>query len=305
MGMKRVLDKIRFAKTFPKYKTSKGVISGYEEYNKHFEVAINLAKAEELKPRYDNFYQTSFHKTYKGKSEKTALHFSFGSGKQGPYIGIECTPYKFTDDEWIDVRALFTVIFGGPEVIAKIFRLSEIELAVDIPQKFNDLIFIAPRFRSQNAQSVKLGTLEIGSKKGGRWIRIYDKKKQLQQAKGIHIPAPLTRIEYVRRRLKFSLASWLGMPNPFNEILVVPRHKVGEIKKIDPSDFIFSHFAKKISDGALGLTAYWSIEDADMRKVIRKKLAPHALNIAGTKTDWDAWINSEINILRNRFKPDK
>lgn len=303
--MKRVLDKIRFVRIFPKYKTSKKVFSGYEEYNEHFEVAINLAKAGELKPRYDNHYQTSFHKAYQGKTEKTALHFSFGSGKQGPYIGIECTPYKLTDDEWIDVRAFFTVIFGGPEVIAKKFLLSEIELAVDIPQKFNDLIFIAPRFRSQNAQSVKQGTLEIGSRKGGRWIRIYDKKQQLQQAKGIHIPTPLTRIEYVRRRLKFSLATWLGIPNPFNDILVVPRYKVSEIQKMDPSDFIFSHFAHKISKGALGLIAYWSVEDADMRKVIRKKLAPHALNIAGTKTDWDAWIGSEINFLKSRFKPDK
>ena len=119
--MKRVLDKIRLIKTFPKGK-------GYKTYNAHLGAAHELVGQGEFELRHGIPYQTGFHKSYKGKTEKTALHLTFGATKAGTSIAIECTPHKLGDDEWEDVRGSLTAIFGGPEVVAKTFRLFEVEL---------------------------------------------------------------------------------------------------------------------------------------------------------------------------------
>lgn len=294
--MKRVLDKIRFVKTFPKS-------GGYKDYNAHIGAALELVGSGDLEPRHDIPYQTGFHKAYKGKSEKTALHLTFSGTKSGTAIAIECTPHKLTDDEWEDVRGYLSSIFGGPEVVAKTFRLYEVELAIDLPNPINDFVFIVPRLRKQNAVATLKGRIELGSKQGNRWVRIYDKKKQLQNVKGIQSATPLTRIEFVCRRLPFGLAKCLSMRNPFGEIIVVSRAQIAEIKKSAPTDFGFSHFAGMISKGVSGHAAYWAIEDADMRKAVRKRLAPFALDLAGKKSDWDKWIEAEIAFLKDRFKP--
>lgn len=294
--MKRVLDKIRFVKTFPKS-------GGYKEYNAHIGAAHELVGPGLLEPRHNVLYQTGFHKSYKGKTETAALHLTFSGTKSGPVIAIECTPHKLTDDEWDDVCGYLTAIFGGPEVVAKTFRLYEVELAIDLPYPIADFIFIVPKLRKQDALSALKGRIELGTKQGCRWVRIYDKKKQLQEVKGVQSPTPLTRIEFVCRRLPFTLVSCLSMRNPFAEIIVVSRTKIAEIQKSAPTDYSFAHFAGMISKGASGHAAYWGIEDADMRKAIRKRLAPYALDLAGKKPDWDKWIEAEIAFLKDRFKP--
>lgn len=299
--MKRVLDKLRFVRIFPKPSV---FVKIDPEYKWCLNAANNLVKKEVLEPRYGAYYQTSFHKAYDGKSERSAIHFSFGASKTGSYISFECTPYKLTDKEWNGVRVILTKLFGGPEVVADEFLLSEVELAVDIPYPMKDFIFLVPKFRSQNLEFYKRGTLEIGSKKGNRWIRIYNKKLQLQKVKGLVVPDPLTRIEYVRRRLKISLALCLSLPNPFNEIIVVPRNKIGEIQKMNPTDIGLSSFAKEISKGVTGHSAYWHLEDADMRKSIVKLIRPYALNLAGSTVSWNHWIELELNSLRDKFKPN-
>lgn len=294
--MKRVLDKIRFVMTFPKGK-------GNNKYKAHLGAAHELVGQGEYELRHDVPYQTAFQKSFKGISEKTGLRLTFGSTKAGAFIAIDCTPHKLTDDEWANVCGDFSAIFGGPEVVAKKFKLFEVELAVDISHPIADFIYIVPKLRKQNYFTMQKGGFELGSQQGSRWVRIYDKKKQLKQVKGIQSPTPLTRIEFVRRRLQFTLASCLSMQNPFNEIVVVPRDKVGAIQKEDPTDFVFAHFAKKIAKGISGHDAYWGIEDADMRKAIRKRLGTHTLNLAGTQAEWDKWISSEIAFLKDKFKP--
>lgn len=299
--MKRVLDKLRFVRIFPKPSV---FVKIDPEYKWCLNAAKNLVKKEVLEPRYGAYYQTSFHKAYDGKTERSAIHFSFGASKTGSYISFECTPHKLTDTEWNDVREILAKLFGGPEIVAEEFLLSEVELAVDIPYQMKDFIFLVPKFRSQNLEFYKRGTLEIGSKKGNRWVRIYNKKKQLQKVKGLVVPDQLTRIEYVRRRLKIPLASCSSIPNPFNEIIVVPRSKIGEIQKMNPTYIGLSSFAKLISKGITGHTAYWNVEDADMRKSIVKLIRPYALNLAGSKVSWNDWIGSELENLKDKFKPN-
>jgi hypothetical protein len=293
--MKRVLDKVRFVRSYPK-------IGGYKKYNEHMGAAGEQVGKGGFQLMHEP-HQTIFYMPYKGKHEGTGLRLSFGSNAAGAYIAIECTPHKLTDDEWFDVRGNLTAIFGGPEVVAKKFRLFEVELAVDIPQPMDDFIFVVPKFRAENLAMLKMGQLEIGSKGGNRWVRIYDKRKQLAEAKGVKIDHPLTRIEFVRRRLKFTLATVMSMPNPFGEILVVPRQQIRQIQKQHPTDYVFGHFARKVTKGATGQTAYLDVEDADMRKVVRKRLEPYSLNLAGKKAEWDAWIVDELGILKDKFKP--
>lgn len=288
-----VLDKIRFVQDHPK--------SGkYKLFNQYLGAAHQQVGVDGVK-KLQEPYQTIFYQPYKGKLEGTGLRLTFGSNAKGGYVAIDCTPHKLTDDEWFDVRASLTAIFGGPEVVAKKFRLFEVELAVDIPQPMGDFIFVVPQLRTENLGLLKMGQLEIGSKGGNRWVRIYDKQKQLKEDKGVTINHPLTRIEFVRRRLQFTLAKAISMPNPFGEILVISHQKIRQIQKQYPTDYAFGHFARTIAKGATGHTAYWDVEDADMRKMVRKRLEPHSLNLAGQKADWDAWIANELAILRDKF----
>lgn len=296
--MKRLIDKIRFIKTFPKTKSGAN-----ENFKAHMSVASSLVCKDGLKPIHGTPFQTVLFQPYKGKTEENSLRLTFGGNKGGSYIAVECTPYKLTADEWMDACGYMTAIFGGPEVISKTFQLFEVELAIDIPQPMTDFIFVSPRLKQQGLNIPKPDHIKLGSKQGSRWIRIYNKKKHLQEKKGIQVAGQLTRIEFVCRRLPSTLASCLSIPNPFNDIIVVPRSKIPEIKKKHANDYSFGHFAGMVSQGWFGHTAYWNIDDADMRKGILKRLRPYALNLAGSKADWDSWIASELNLLKSKFLP--
>lgn len=297
--MKRVLDKIRFIRSFPKS-------AGLELYNAHIDAAFKLVGDGELKRIHDpDSHQTVLYKKYKGVQEENPLRLSFGSYSKGAYIAVEVTPYKLTDSEWEDVRSYFSTIFDGAEVVASNFRLFEVELAVDMSQPMSDFIFIAPKLRVQEVSNFSTGEIRrLGSKQGNQWIRIYDKKKQLAKKKGVHIQDPRTRIEFVIRRLSKTLVSCFDLPNPFGGIVVVPRAQIPEIRLAHPTDYGLRHFCKIIEKGGTGHSAYWSIEDADMRKEIIKRLRPFALDLAGKQSDWNQWVSSELAYLKARFKAD-
>lgn len=293
--MKRVLDKMRFLKSFPKQ-------HGYMQYKSHLGAAHQQVAKGDFKLIHVP-HQTVFYKPFKGANEKTGLRISFGSSSAGTYIAIECTPRKLTDDEWIEARECLTSIFGGPEFIAKKFRLFELEFAVDIPQPISNFIYVAPRLRAKNTLAEIKGWTVFGSKQGNRYIRIYDKKKQLKQKKGILVSHPQTRIEVVRRRLETTLDKCISFPNPFGEIIALPRHLIPDIRKKYPTDYALSHFCGKISKGATGQVAYWDIEDADLRKLVCKRIEPFAFDLVGKASEWDKWISAELSCLKERFKP--
>ena len=296
--MNWVLDKIRFMRTYPK-------VGGYAEYNSHISAMPAHVEEAGFKEMHGHKYQTVFYKPYKGKYEGSGLRLSFGSNGSGTYIAIDCTPYKLTDDEWFDVRGYLTVIFGGPEVIAKKFRLFEVELAADIPYPIDDLVYVVPKLTIENPVALlKKHQHEIGSKQGNRWVRIYDKQKQVKDVKKLKVAHPRTRIEFVHRKLTVTLDKLLSLPNPFGGILAINRQDVRELQKQHPTDYAFAHFARSIANGATGQSAYLDVADSDMRKAIRKRLQPRALNLAGKKSDWDAWIAGELGSLKSKFAPD-
>lgn len=197
------------------------------------------------------------------------------------------------------------MIFGGPEVIANKFRLFEVEIAADIPYPINDLVYVVPKLTKWNAEAwLKWHQHEIGSKQGNRWVRIYDKQKQLKDVKKLKIPHPLTRIEFVHRKLKVTLNTLLSLPNPFGGILAIKRQDVRALQKQYPTDYAFAHFARMIAKGATGQIAYWDVADSGMRKAIWNRLQPHRLDLEGNKSDWDAWIAGELGSLKSKFAPE-
>ena len=144
--MKRLIDKIRFIKTFPKTKSGAN-----ENFKAHMSVASSLVCKDGLKPIHGTPFQTVLFQPYKGKTAENSLRLTFGGNKGGSYIAVECTPYKLTADEWMDACGYMTAIFGGPEVISKTFQLFEVELAIDIPQPMTDFI-IKMRCNSSSAK---------------------------------------------------------------------------------------------------------------------------------------------------------
>lgn len=178
----------------------------------------------------------------------------------------------------------------------------EVELAADIPYPIDDLVYVVPKLTIENPLALlKKHQHEIGSKQGNRWVRIYDKQKQLKEVKKLKVAHPLTRIEFVHRKLAITLNKLLSLPNPFGGILAIKRQDIRELQKQYPTDYVFAHFAKLIANGATGQAAYLNMADADMRKAIRKRLQSRALNLAGKKSDWDAWIAGELGSLKSKF----
>lgn len=294
--MKRVLDKIRLVKSFPKEQ-------GYKQYNAHIAAAHGLIGTDDFGMLHEP-HQTIFYKGFKGKLERNGLRISFGSSSIGTYIAVESTPHKLTDDEWVEVRAYLQVVFGGAEIVANEFRLFEIEFAVDIPLSMSELVIFAPKFRKINLSNQADGQVAIGSKQGNRWIRIYDKKKQLKEKKGIAISGELTRIEFVVRRLPFTLGQCESFPSPFDDLIVLYKSQIPEIRKGNPTDFGLRHFCDKVMKGATGHIAYWDVEDAGMRKSVCKLLRPFSLGLAGEKNDWVQWSGAELSKLKSMFGPD-
>lgn len=246
-------------------------------------------------------HQTVFYRGFKGAVESNGLRLSFGSSSIGTYIAIELTPGKLTADEIIEVQAYMDTVFGGGEIVASQFRLFEAELALDMPYALDDLVIFAPKVRKINLAYQKDGQIEIGSKQGNRWIRIYDKQKQLKEDKGVSIKGPLTRVECVLRKLPTVLAKCNILPNPFDNLIVVLKQTVPKIKHANPADFGLRHFCDKVIKGASGHIAYWDVEDAGMRKAVCNQLRPHSEELTAPAANWEQWVGQELSSLRSVF----
>lgn len=286
----RRLDKLRLLRRY----TSQ---SSYTSFIESFGAANDCVKDGELK-KIKEKYRTIFWRKFAGKGESTGLSFIFLSVQKSPAIGIDITPRKLSNQDWVDVRSTFD--FLGFDNVWKDFRVVSVELALDVCIPFEELVFFAPGVKISSNTYLAKGTLYIGSQFGHRHFRIYDKKKHLAEVKKKHISKPLTRIEAIHQGLKIKMDNLHSIEYPFGTLIAVRKADLNSLVKKYPLDYEFRHFCHRISNGLTGHDAYWEQEPA-ARKRISKLLRPLSLNLNGGDGHWVKWITKQETELKQHM----
>lgn len=68
---------------------------------------------------------------------------------------------------------------GGPSEVWSSFKLSKLEVAMDVKVPLQELVCVVPKITEVNQQYQAKGTLYLGHKYGARSYCIYNKRKQL------------------------------------------------------------------------------------------------------------------------------
>lgn len=283
----RVLDKISLLKVYDSIDNI--------EFNESITQANIFASGGDLKKQTKK-HSTIFIKPYKGKFDRTVLSFTFFAVKGKPALAIKFCPRKLTEDEWADVISWFQVLIGVGEVWDS-FRLSTAEICVDLLIPYTDLVFFDPDKKISDDFYHQQGLLYIGSKKGRRSSRIYDKRKQLVEKKGLQLAYPLTRIEVIQAGLKLRVSEFAKLKQPFGKLIALRKDVLEVLKNKYASDVEFCEFCAQVLAGAAGNCAFWK-KDASVRKRIVKILRPHRIGLHASNEQWGFWKSIQTSLLR-------
>ncbi len=246
-------------------------------------------------------HATVFTKSYDGKASSTGISFGFSSVQKRPAIAINFTPSLLAEDDWVDFFSLMDTMFdhGGKEVWES-FKVSKLEIALDIKVPFSEVVCLAPQIKTVDISYLKRGTLYLGHEYGHRSYCIYDKRKQLAEKKKVDLDHDLTRIEVRHRNLGKTLGQIDGLANPFGRLIAIRKTALVLLRDSHPQDFEFRAFVKSILAGYPAQYAYLEL-DAYSRKRITKLLRKGALNLNGEEQHWQGWIIQQQSMLKIRF----
>lgn len=246
-------------------------------------------------------HSTIFTKSYAGKEWKTGVSIRFHSVNKKPAIAINFTPSKQSDQDWADFLSLLTIMFpGGPEQIWSGYRVSRLEVAIDLKVPFHELICLAPKVTGVDVQYLKRGTLYLGHEYGRRSYCIYDKRKQLAETSDVDLGYEMTRVEVTLRQTGKTLGQLNDIVRPFGNLLVLRKSRLMVLQKKFPLSIELKAFAGAINGGAVAQQAYLDL-DPYSRKLLLKLLRPAALNLNGTSLKWGEWISKQQLALQARF----
>lgn len=111
--------------------------------------------------------------------------------QRGYRLRLEVNPSKNNTDGMDAFKEIFADVFKNSRKLIK-----GVDIAYDVPIDMKDIMPVSLTGRTRNR--IK-DTLFFGGRGGGQ-LKVYDKKKELQQKQGIQIPEEhLTRIEYSMR----------------------------------------------------------------------------------------------------------
>lgn len=291
--MKRRLDRITLVRRFTTSKSG-DVFLGAFAFAKSC-VSNGELKLVAKKPA------TVFSKFYAGNGVGTGISFKFFSIQKKPAIAINATPSKFSNDDWADFLSLLTLMFPfGPEQVWTEFRLSRLEVAVDIEVPLNEFVCLAPKVGVVDVAYLKDGTLYLGHRYGRRSYCIYDKKKQLAEKMKVDLESDLTRVEVRLRHTGKTLGQLDELCKPFGNLLVLKRSRLVALCKKFPQAVELKSFVSAVVGGGVAQNAYLEM-DPYSRKLLLARLKPMALNLNGREQHWADWVSKQQLSLKAKF----
>ena len=275
-------------------------VKAWEEFNGTLGVAKTGVANGDLK-MLTKKHVTTFHKSYFGKEWSTGVSFDFFSVQKKPAIAINVTPAKLADDDWADFLALLTTMFPyGAEQVWKVFRLSRLEIAVDVKVPFDELVCLVPKVAIVNQNYLKKGTLYLGHRYGRRNYCIYDKRKQIADKESVDLGHDLTRVEVRLRQTGKTLGQLGEVCSPFGNLLVLRKSMLIKLQEQHPHSVELATFVKMVLAGGVAQQAYLNLEPYS-RKQLMKLLKPKALNLNAKIENWAGWIAKQQMALQARF----
>lgn len=246
-------------------------------------------------------HATSFVKSYPGEKEGTGISFDFFSIKGRLAVAISFNPYKLSDDDWADFLGMLEVVFeNGPAEVWSNFKLSRLEVAMDVKVPFQELVCVVPKITVVDPQYWTKGTLYLGHRYGARSYCIYDKRKQLAEKKVVDLGHDLTRVEVTLRGTGKTLGQFSTLCKPFGNLVVVRKSSVIGLQKKSPTSIELSTLVKGVLAGGIAQNIYLDM-DSYSRKLLLKRLKSVALNLNGTFDDWNGWVERQVQMLETRF----
>ena len=269
-------------------------------YTKTLNEAKNHAANGFLK-RFNREHSTLFTKAYEGKASSTGISFTFSSVQKKSAIAIGVNPALMSEDDWADFLSFLETMFdyGGKEVWES-FRLSKLEIAMDVKVPFSEMVCFAPQITEIDTRYLNNGTLYIGHKFGHRSFCIYDKRKQLAEKKKVDLGHDRTRIEVRHRNLGKTFGQLEGMAAPFGRLIAIRKLALNRLMQRHPLDYKLKAFIESIMDGQTAQEAYLEL-DSYTRKRITKLVRQGALQLNSEKMNWLHWFAQQQHDLKTRF----
>ena len=246
-------------------------------------------------------YVTTFSKSYLGKKWGAGISFDFFGVQKKPAIAINCTPSKMAEEEWEDFIWLLASMFpDGPEQVWSDFKISALEIVVDVKVPLDELVCLAPKVTIVETGYRKRGTLYLGHEYGRRSYCLYDKRRQLAQKKKTNLGYELSRIEVTLRQTGKYLSQLVEISRPFGNLLVLRKPALIKLREENPLSIELSAFTSAVLSGAVAQLAYLDL-DPYSRKLLLKLLKPVALNLNAKTQDWDVWIAKQQSAFQAKF----
>ncbi len=291
--MTRRLDRVTLVRASNSHVVEQAAIAS-------FGIANDYAKNGDLK-KQPKKHRTIFTKSYPGTYKGTGVSFDFFSINGKLAIAISCNPSKLSDDDWADFLGMLEGMFdGGPSEVWSSFKLSKLEVAMDVKVPLQELVCVVPKITEVNQQYQAKGTLYLGHKYGARSYCIYNKRKQLLEKKAVDLDHDLSRVEVRLRNIKKPLGEFSTLCQPFGNLLVVRKSSVIALQKKTPTSIELNVFSKGLLAGGVAQNIYLDM-DSYSRKLLLKRLKSVALNLNGTTDNWNGWVKRQAEMLESRF----
>ena len=258
------------------------------------------AAAKRLK-RKPAEYCTTFSRSLGEGVAATSFSFKLFPVKANSGVAIDFTPSKLTPHGWSLFREMLGTIFhDGPQQILSDFKLSKVEIAMDVKVPFDELLCIAPGVATENLNYLAKGTRYLGQTGGKRTFCIYDKRKQLADEVAVDLGHDLTRIEVRLRRSGMSLSEMAVIDKPFGELVAVRKTALSRLIVEHPGDSVLHAFFAHVMAGGSAQGAYLQLSK-HRRKHLLGRLAPCSLGLNGRSEAWGAWIAQQSSQVLANF----
>ncbi len=233
-----VVDKIRFTYIVPKTK-----MNSFNAAIQYIFNASEIFKGQYLCKFWKNKYTSQVIVYF---DNDFYLFVQAGTNHGNLYLAFEFNASNLTNEKWEILESQLDLLLpNGYRTLYYEGKITYIEIAIDIKHvNFENTKLFDYKLRNVNQLYLEDGSLILGNANGARSLIVYDKAKQLKDAKGIVLNYPLLRIE-AKLRPSLSPQNLADLKNPFFSVFVFNKHTANN------SPFngeVWAHFKKCVFD---------------------------------------------------------
>lgn len=223
-----------------------------------------------------------------GSAAKLYLKYGYSQGRH--YSWLKFNPAKLDEDAAVSLQGHTHLLFeDGPMSLWNAGIVSEIDVAMDVQgARFSDHILIDPALRASSDAFATNGTSYLGSRQGNRSIRFYDKRKEIVDKGGLDSGVDKMRIEIsLRGARSFAFSDIAALPNPFCDLLVIPKFSL-----VDSKEPCIAAFLAELTSSSESSQATYLKQTKATKKKLRLALKQIAPTWWNPHAEWSKYLGS-------------